>query len=105
MSDFHFTRALLLSLASKIYQAILNPPFYFSENVTVDRSLCALRLRCTIIMSMALSEMYAAGIRIYLWTLGDLSDLQIEMFFKNVLFLSSVYQAYQYYMCTINRDW
>ena len=99
--EFYF----LLMIASRIYRLILNPPLYFSDNPTVDRSMCALRLRCTIIMAMALSELYAGGVRIYLWTLGELSDLQIEMFFKNVLFLSTAVSAYQFYWCTVYRDW
>jgi len=39
---------------------------------------------------MSLAELYAMCIRIYLWSLGKLDTLQIEMTVKNCMFLFQV---------------
>lgn len=57
---------------------------------TVDRTLQSLRQRSVITLVMSLAELYAMCIRIYLWSLGKLDTLQIEMTVKNCMFLFQV---------------
>lgn len=54
---------------------------------------------------MASAELYAAGLRIALWSQGLLDSIQQDMALKNLLFLSSVYSAYCMRNNTIKRDW
>ena len=58
-----------------------------------------------IVMSMAVVELYSAGLRIALWSKGLIDVIQQEMAIKNILFLSAVYSAYIVRNSTIYRDW
>ena len=78
-----------------LYKYILHPPYYYSTNTTVDRTISALRFRCYIIIIMSISEIYACCIRFYLWNMSLLSSLQVEMLLKNILFIGK----YVVYIC------
>jgi len=54
---------------------------------------------------MSAAEFFAASLRIYLWTKGQLDVLQKEMALKNVLFLLSVEGAYDMWMNSTTRAW
>lgn len=62
-------------------------------------------IRSLIILIMTGAELYAATIRIYLWCLGKLDPLQQDMTIKNVLFIGSVYGAYNMWMNAEERYW
>ncbi len=95
----------MLSPNSKGYQLILMPPFALANLPTVDRTLQSLRLRSIIILIMATAEFFAAALRLNLWINGHLDPLQQDMCIKNVLFLSSVYAAYDMYVNSTERNW
>jgi hypothetical protein len=54
---------------------------------------------------MAIADIYAAILRIILWTRGQLNTLQQEMLIKNILFLVAVSGAYDMYTNTETRHW
>jgi hypothetical protein len=54
---------------------------------------------------MASSEIYAGGVRAYLWSKGQLDSLQQEMFFKNLLFLVTIATAFLSWRSTKTRRW
>jgi hypothetical protein len=56
----------------------------------VDRTLGAITLRTKITLSMAMSQFFAAGLRLSLWKRGQLDTLQQEMMVKNILFLGNI---------------
>jgi hypothetical protein len=90
---------------SLLPKSILKQPLAVSPSPTVDRTLQALRVRATIILVMAVSELFALGLRIGIWVTVGLSSVQIEMVIKNILFLSSVANAYLMWSNTELREW
>jgi hypothetical protein len=80
-------------------------PLQLAREPTVDRTLQALRNRSLIVVTMAIAEIYAAILRIILWSKNLLSQLQIEMAIKNLTFLISIYSASEMYNTTKRRDW
>lgn len=96
-----------LAPTDKLYRLVLSPPLSLAPQPTVDRTLQSLRLRSEVILVMGAAELFAASLRISLWTHGYfLNDtLQQEMTIKNVLFLGSVYGAYSMWTTSAARDW
>ena len=94
-----------LSPSAWIHKYILAPPLSLSPQPTVDRTLQALKLRSMVVLSMACAEIFAATIRIILWTAGNISALQQEMTVKNCVFLINVSGAYSMWKSTKTRDW
>jgi hypothetical protein len=74
-----------------LYSYLLPPAATWSSEPTVDRTLGAITLKTKITLSMALSQFFAAGLRISLWYRGQLDTLQQEMMVKNVLFLGNLF--------------
>lgn len=94
-----------LSVDSRGYKAVLSPPFTLSQHPTVDRTLQAMRLRSQVILLMVAAELFAAGVRITIWKAGNLDALQQEMTIKNLLFIMSVYGAFDMRASTNLRHW
>jgi len=94
-----------LSPDSWIHSFLHSPPLSLSPMPTVDRTLSAIRLKSASTMCMACAQFYAAGLRISLWSSGDLSHLQQEMMVKNILFLLPVGTAVLWRQSTSNLDW
>lgn len=95
----------LCSPESIINRLILTPVLSLSEVPTVDRTLQGLRFRSTIVVTMTFAELYAIIVRFTLWSKGKLDYLQQEMAIKNVIFLCSVYGAYDMYQSTKYHNW
>jgi hypothetical protein len=76
-----------LSPSCKLYTYLLPPATTWSSEPTVDRTLGAITLKTKITISMALSQFFAAGLRLSLWKRGQLDTLQQEMMVKNILYL------------------
>ena len=95
----------LCSPGSLISKLILTPVLSLSEIPTVDRTLQGLRFRSTLVIIMTFAELYAIVIRFTLWAKGKLDALQQEMAIKNVIFLCSVYGAYDMYQSTKYHNW
>ena len=76
-----------------------------SDSPTVDRTMQALRIRAVIVMVMALSEIFAVGLRLGLWFTVGLSAVQQEMTIKNFLFSASIACAYMEWQYANRRDW
>ena len=92
-------------LDSNLYQYILKPSQSYSKDLTVDRSVAALRLRSMIVLVMAGSEMYAGAVRCALWAQGQLNAQQQEMLYKNVLFLSTAVSAHTAWKTVTTPKW
>ena len=90
---------------SGIPTSVLKNPLEMSSDPTVDRTMQALRVRASIIMMMALSEIFAIGLRLALWCTVGLSTVQQEMTIKNFLFSASVVNAYIMWQYADLRDW
>lgn len=87
---------------NRLYKMVLTHPLSLAPLPTVDRTLQALRLRSIVVIVMSAAEFFAAALRIYLWTRGQLDVLQKEMTLKNVLFLLSVESAYDMWYVQIS---
>ncbi|CAE7325935.1 unnamed protein product, partial [Symbiodinium microadriaticum] len=94
-----------LSEESPLYKYLFSPPLTLSASPTVDRTLSAIHLKSLSTILMATAQFFAAGLRISLWSAGDLSSLQQEMMIKNILFLMTVAGAMMWKWSTENRDW
>lgn len=94
-----------LSPQSKGSRFMLSAPLQLAPQPTVDRTLQGLRLRAIVIMLMAFADFYAAALRIYMWSKGQLDALQQDMAIKNVVFLITFSGAYSMYTNTITRQW
>ena len=95
----------LCSPGSLVSRLILTPVLSLSEIPTVDRTLQGLRFRSTLVITMTFAELYAIIVRYTLWAKGKLDALQQEMAIKNVIFLCSVYGAYDMYQSTKYHNW
>ena len=87
------------------YRLLMPPPLSLAKEPIVDRTLQSLRNRSAVTLVMSGAELFAAGVRITLWTRNQLNQLQIEMTIKNLLFLYSIYGASDMYSTTNRRDW
>jgi len=87
------------------YKLIMEQPLALSPKPVIDRTLQALRQRSWVTAIMTFAELYAAGIRISLWSAGKLDTLQQEMTIKNLLFLFQIYGATDNWYTTKRRDW
>ena len=94
-----------LSSDSPLYKYLFSLPLTLSSTPTVDRTLSAIRLKSFSTILMASAQFFAAGLRISLWSSGELSSLQQEMMIKNILFLMTVAGAVMWNWSTENRDW
>jgi hypothetical protein len=56
-------------------------------------------------MTMAVADIYAALLRVILWSRGQLDSLQQDMAIKNFLFLVACSGAYDMYINTVQRNW
>jgi hypothetical protein len=94
-----------LTCDSPIYKYLLPQPLSLSSKPTVDRTLSGIRLKSLSTALMAAAQFFAAGLRLSLWSSGNLSNLQQEMMVKNILFLLPVGGAVMWIWSTENRDW
>lgn len=88
-----------------IPEFILKEPLAMSPSPTVDRTMQSLRVRAVIIIVMALAEVFAICLRLGLWCTVGLSPIQMEMIFKNLLFLGIVANAYLMWTNSELREW
>jgi len=63
--------AVHLPPSSWLYKRLVTRPLELAQSPTVDRTLQSLRQRSVITLVMALAELYAMSIRIYLWSRGQ----------------------------------
>jgi hypothetical protein len=94
-----------LSADSPLLLMLLPPPLSLSPEPTVDRTLSSINLRSAITIAMTFAQFYAAALRLSLWSSGNLTLLQQEMFFKNVLFCMPLYTSVYMWGITRNRLW
>jgi hypothetical protein len=87
------------------YKIVMTQPLKLAPEPTVDRTLQALRLRSLVTTVMSFAELYAAGLRIAIWSKHQLSQLQMEMCIKNLAFCYTIYGASEMYNTTKRRDW
>lgn len=100
-----FMYTVHLPPTSPVYQLLITRPMELGNTPVVDRTLQSLRQRSIVTLVMSGAELYAMSIRIYLWSLGQLDTLQIEMAVKNIMFLFQIYGASDMYNITNRRDW
>jgi hypothetical protein len=94
-----------LSPRSPAIAFLLPPPLLRSQEPTVDRTLSSINLRSCITIAMAFAQFYAGGLRLALWQDNNLSLLQQEMFFKNVLFFLPLFNSVYMFSVTKQRMW
>lgn len=58
-----------------------------------------------VIMSMSIADIYAAILRLVLWSNNQLDALQQDMAIKNILFITACASAYTMFTTAKQRDW
>lgn len=94
-----------LSPTSPTYRTFITAPLQLAPQPTVDRTLQALRLRSIVTCLMVSADLYAAILRLVLWSDGKLNALQQDMAIKNVMFLGLVGFAISNFLNTTSRRW